>query len=219
MFGNGSVRTEATIVGILLAAGSAARYGGQKLLEPLPDGTPIAIAALRTLLRVLPRVVAVVNAEDETLAEMLAAEGAVIVTCSDCAHRMGRSIAAGVSTASEAEGWLVALADMPFVRPETISIVARRLGNGAVICAPCYRGQRGHPVGFAACFHEELLAIRGDTGARGIIDRNIASLDLCECDDAGVLRDIDTPADLRDPQSHLLSARKPGADVPDSAEQ
>lgn len=47
------------IVGILLAGGSARRFGADKLLHPLPDGVPIAVAAARNLAAALPRVVAV----------------------------------------------------------------------------------------------------------------------------------------------------------------
>jgi len=36
------------IAGILLAAGCGSRFGANKLLAPLADGTPLAIAALKT---------------------------------------------------------------------------------------------------------------------------------------------------------------------------
>ena len=47
-------------------------------------------------------------------------------------------------------GWVVALADMPWIRTETIAAVADALARGAMIAAPDYAGVRGHPVGFAA---------------------------------------------------------------------
>ena len=40
--------------GLLLAAGSARRFGGGKLLAKLPDGCPVGVAACRTLLAALP---------------------------------------------------------------------------------------------------------------------------------------------------------------------
>ena len=49
------------ITGILLAAGSARRFGSNKLLHPLLTGVPIAVTAARRLLAVLPRCVAVVR--------------------------------------------------------------------------------------------------------------------------------------------------------------
>ncbi|MCE7877990.1 MAG: nucleotidyltransferase family protein, partial [Betaproteobacteria bacterium PRO3] len=68
-------------VGILLAAGSARRFGGDKLLALLPDGTPVGVASARTLVAVLPRTVAVVRSGDDALADALADAGATIVRC------------------------------------------------------------------------------------------------------------------------------------------
>ncbi|NIR61750.1 MAG: hypothetical protein GWO02_20815, partial [Gammaproteobacteria bacterium] len=56
--------------------------------------------------------------------------------------------------------------------------------------------QRGHPVGFAARFRDELLACRGDTGARVLLERQAERLVTFATDDPGVLADVDTPADL-----------------------
>ena len=58
----------APIVGILLAAGSASRFGGGKLLATLPDGTAVGVAALRNLLAAVDAVIAVVRPGDDVLA-------------------------------------------------------------------------------------------------------------------------------------------------------
>jgi CTP:molybdopterin cytidylyltransferase MocA len=58
------------ICGILLAAGAAKRFGGGKLLHPLPDGTPLGVAAARNLAMALPGVLAVVRPGDSALAAM-----------------------------------------------------------------------------------------------------------------------------------------------------
>jgi molybdenum cofactor cytidylyltransferase len=109
---------------------------------------------------------------------------------------MGTSFAAGVRAAADAHGWVVALADMPFLRPETIRVVAQALSDGAAIAAPAYRGERGHPVGFARRFFDELASLRGDEGARELLKRYPNLLTLYDVDDPGVLRDIDKPSDL-----------------------
>ena len=41
-----------------------------------------------------------------------------------------------------------------------------------------------------------LLNLQGDEGARSVIGRHHCELEIIECDDRGILRDIDTPADL-----------------------
>jgi len=184
------------IVGILLAAGSATRFGSDKLLHPLPHGVPIAVQAARRLKNVLGRIVAAVRPNAPELSVLLRAEGCEVVVCENASEGMGASLACAVRAAGPGDGYLVALADMPFIRPETIRRVAERLEAGASIVAPVWRGQRGHPVGFAARFREPLERLVGDAGAREVLGAEQGSLELVECDDPGVVRDVDTRADL-----------------------
>lgn len=186
----------ATIVGVLLACGAGTRFGGHKLLHPLDDGTPLGVASLRAMQGGVSHSIAVIRAGDGALHQLLAGAGATIVECSDCHAGMGHSIAAGVRASADAGGWLIALADMPFVLPASVAAVADGIRRGALICAPSYRGQRGHPVGFRADLYAELTALRGDQGARSIIERHHDDLAAIDCDDVGVLCDIDTPSDL-----------------------
>jgi molybdenum cofactor cytidylyltransferase len=109
---------------------------------------------------------------------------------------MATSIAAGVQAASQSDGWLIMLADMPWVQAKTIELLKEELLAGASIVAPVYRGQRGNPVGFSARWRDNLLALRGDTGARELLSQNPHELTLLETDDQGVLLDVDFPDDL-----------------------
>jgi molybdenum cofactor cytidylyltransferase len=189
-------RSGAPIVGILLGAGSASRFGGAKLLATLPDGTTVGVAALRNLLAAVDSVIAVVRPGDDTLANAMLASGARVTVCPDAGDGMGASLAWGVRAAPVAAGWLVALADMPWIQPLTIKRVADAVRNGAALVAPRYRDARGHPVGIAAKFYGELATLSGDEGARRLVASHTALLELVAVDDAGVVRDVDTPADL-----------------------
>jgi molybdenum cofactor cytidylyltransferase len=184
------------ITGILLAAGSASRFGSNKLLHLLPDGTPIALAAARNLIAAIPDCVAVVRPGARELTRVLRAEGFKVVASTHADKGMGHTLASGVRTAREASGWVVALADMPYIQPATIRRIADELVDGGVIVAPGFDGERGHPVGFARRFHEELRALTGDEGARKLIGAYKNSLTVLDLRDPGVLRDIDTRADL-----------------------
>lgn len=156
----------------------------------------MAVAALRNLQAALPDVVVVVSPESDRLAGLFAGSGARVTVCPHAERGMGASLAWGVESASGAEGWIVALADMPFIRPQTIAAVARVLEAGALCAAPFHSGRRGHPVGFAAALRAELLVLDGDEGARSVLTRHAAQLERVDCDDPGILRDIDRPADL-----------------------
>ena len=182
--------------GILLAAGASSRFGANKLLHPLPDGTPIAIASARTLLAALPGALAVVRPGSEPLQKLLREAGCEVTVCPRAEEGMGLSLAHAVAASGTAGGWVVALADMPFIRPDTITAVAARLEAGALIAAPVLCGERGHPVGLSAALREELLVLQGDEGARSVLKRHAVSIQLVEVDDAGIHRDVDTPGDL-----------------------
>lgn len=184
------------IVAVLLAAGAGTRFGGGKLLHPLDDGVAIAAHAARNLIAADLDVVAVTRPGDFPLADMLEQEGCHVSTCADAVRGMGYSLAHGVATAREAAGWVVALADMPRVRPSTIRAIAAAIADGASIAAPRCQGRRGHPVGFAPALREELLALTGDSGARAVLERHRDALRLINCDDAGVLLDVDSRSDL-----------------------
>lgn len=190
------VSDERHYCGILLAAGRSMRFGSDKLLHPLADGMPMSVVSARAMTSAMPRVVAVVDRRNASLCELLGTAGIDIVTVSRDGEGMGTSLATGIAATADAEGWVVALADMPFISPATIGRVLAALTAGAPIAAPAYKGRRGHPVGFDRRFRDELTALRGDEGARGLLAVHADQLELIDCDDAGVLRDIDVPADL-----------------------
>lgn len=198
-------------VAVLLAGGIGSRFDASgrrnKLLQPLPGDAPgrsVAAASAHALLAVLPRVIAVVRPDRPELMAQLRAAGCEIVSGEASLRGMGASLAAGVraSLASAppaalgaAQGWLVALADMPFIRPASIRAVVDALDDPQAVVAPRYLGQRGHPVAFGQAHGAVLAELDGDLGARALL-RDSARVSWVDLDDPGVVRDIDTPADL-----------------------
>lgn len=183
------------ITGILLAAGEGRRFGGTKLLHPLAGGLSVGLAALHALQAVLERVIAVVAPDQAAIAEHLAKAGARVVICPQARTGLGASLACGVRAAPD-DAWLIALADMPCIRPSTIARVAAAIAGGAALATPVYQGRRGHPVGFDNRFFRDLSALRGDEGARRLIQAHASDLCPIPTDDAGVLFDVDSPGDL-----------------------
>jgi molybdenum cofactor cytidylyltransferase len=184
---------------VLLAAGAGSRFGGAKLLAPLPDGTPVGVAALRNLLTLAVPVTAVVRPEDRRLAAVLIAEGAVVVECPDAALGMAHSLACAIRSIGSADGvtgWLIALGDMPRVKPATIAAIAAGLRGPTDIVVPFHRGKRGNPVAIGAAYRQDLLDLSGDIGARALFERHGRNVSKLEVDDPGVLTDVDTPRDL-----------------------
>jgi molybdenum cofactor cytidylyltransferase len=195
----------APVVGILMAAGRGRRFDplGQrnKLLQALPGsgGEPIVVAAARKLLAVLPTVIAVVPPEDGGVGALLSDLGCQVTVCPDADSGMAASLVHALrhslSLVQPSPGaWLVALGDMPHVAPATLQELADALAAGAEIAVPTMHGRRGNPVGFGRIHLEALLALQGEQGARGLLQR--CPVTEVAADDPGIFQDIDTPADL-----------------------
>ena len=191
------------MVGILLAAGFSRRFGSaDKLLHPLPDGRPIALASAANLVQAIPNSIAVLRPDNQFLEKLLLDAGLKVVFCAEYDQQMADSLATAIRFSAdlegEKEGFVIALADMPFIQPATIIKVATQLkseGESAIVI-PTFGGQRGHPVGFSAQFRVALENLRGDEGARSIIQQHPNSVKLMPTNDRGILADIDTPADM-----------------------
>ncbi|HEY8554744.1 MAG TPA: nucleotidyltransferase family protein [Burkholderiales bacterium] len=185
-----------SIAGVLLAAGESRRFGGRKLLHALPGGGTIGKRSAAALAAAVDRAVAVLAPDDAELAEVMRSAGLEVCCCPDAREGMGASLACGVRATADADGWVVALADMPYVKPATIAAVADALRSGAALAAPVHAGRRGHPVGFTRTYYRDLIALSGDEGARRILQRDAAHMRLLPVDDPGIHRDIDTPDDI-----------------------
>jgi molybdenum cofactor cytidylyltransferase len=192
-------------VGILLAAGRGCRFDPaglrNKLLQPLADGEPVVVASARKLLAAVPRVVAVVAPDDGGVGARLSTLGCDVTVCPDADSGMAASLTHAIrrtlALAPAPRAWLVALGDMPYVDPATLQALAAALAAGADIVAPVVDGRRGNPVGFGAVHLESLLALRGDAGARRLLQAYPVT-DIA-VRDPGIFRDVDTPADLAEP--------------------
>ncbi|MBI2277878.1 MAG: nucleotidyltransferase family protein [Dechloromonas sp.] len=184
------------IVGILLAAGRSRRFGSDKRLQPLADGTPMLLTAARNLAAACPRSIVVIRPDDTALASRLVEAGLETVVCEAAEAGMGHSLAAGIAASADAAGWLVGLADMPYIQPASYRAVVDALQGGARLARPFHEGHPGHPVGFAAEHRGALLALTGDQGGKAIVDANPAALVGCPVDDPGVLKDVDQPSQI-----------------------
>jgi molybdenum cofactor cytidylyltransferase len=202
------MKTPPTI--IVLGAGRGSRYTGarHKLAEPLGNGDSSGDSVLGRTVRNalgsgLPVLVVTTARFADDVAGLVAKRDIVVLGESGVPlGGMGDSIAAGVAARPGAGGWLVMPADMPLVRPATMSAVAAGLGPHPVAYAQ-YQGRRGHPVAFGSELFSELVRLSGEEGARRILARFPGQ--AVEVDDPGVLLDMDTEADLASLRARLAS--------------
>ena len=193
----------------MLAAGASRRFGSDKLLHPvtLRGATlPLAAHSLLSWLETFVHITVVVRPGAESFCSTLesalgANKSARInwIACADAAQGMAASLVCGVRENNDAAGWMIGLADMPAIPVAAIAGVRNALSAGAALAAPSRDGRRGHPVGFASHYRDELLALQGDNGARRLLERDISHVMDIRIDDAGIFADIDVPGDLQSP--------------------
>lgn len=190
--------TEASFAAVVLAAGQASRFGGGKLLA-LYEGRPLLYHALAAA-KAAPvgEIVVVTGADAATVAACAHAfdPGLQIVHAADHAEGMGASLRTGVAALSPAAGVFVFLGDMPRVPHAVLPALADAVREGATAAAPEFEGRRGNPVLLSRALFPAVAALRGDTGARAVLQDLGSGLALVEAQDDGVLFDVDQPADL-----------------------
>jgi molybdenum cofactor cytidylyltransferase len=194
---------------MVLAAGKGSRFGADKRLAVLPggDGRCMLEQVLATFTSVLSPVLVVLRADDDAGLRIVRACGAIPVACEDADFGMGHSLACGARALQGMKGWqgvLIGLADMPRVSPRTLTRLQEVLLAQNKPVAPVRPGAAaqhgkagplGHPRGLPADAVPALLSLRGDQGARHLLDWQLDALHV-EVDDAGILLDVDTPDDL-----------------------
>jgi len=189
------------IFSILLAAGSSRRFGKDKLLQPLSNNKTVVANTVAHIKKATPNVIAVIRPDHAQLENELQALDIRVVVNQHATSGMASSIVAGILASEEADGWIIALADMPWVKEETIYRIKEQLLEGKSIVAPVYENRRGNPVGFSRQWKEELLKLQGDLGARVLLTNNSEKLSVIKTDDKAILMDIDYPDDLDQKES------------------
>ena len=164
------------IAAVVLAAGSATRFGSPKQRLLLP--------------RVLERVRAS-TAVDDIVVVLGAYEvdtDARAVRCPDWERGLGASLRCGLAAlTAPTEAAVVVLADGPELAPEAIDrTVATWREHGDDLVAATYGGVRLHPVVIARA----AWSLVPDDGARTLPARLVA------CDELGAPGDVDRPEDL-----------------------
>lgn len=185
--------------GIVLAAGRSSRMGRPKAALRLgPDGPTFAAAVVRTLRDAgLDRVVVVAGAHPAEVRDAVPVmPGVEVVDHPDWTSGQLSSLLAGLAVLDTPalEAIAVTLVDVPLVRASTVAaLVAAWRATGAAVVRPAIGERHGHPVIFDRATFAALRAAPLDVGAKAVIARYRAEVVDLATDDAGALRDVDTP--------------------------
>ncbi|MFQ5568993.1 MAG: NTP transferase domain-containing protein [Rhodothermales bacterium] len=184
------------LTAIVPAAGHSSRMGtANKLLLPLGDKTILEHVAAAICAAPVEDVVVVTGHQHEQVKAALAGYPVRFAHNARHADGMASSLACGVLAASSAtDGFLICLGDMPFLSSRTITRLRDTFANTprpAILIATA-DGRRGHPVLFDSAYRNALLHLRGDVGARAVIQAHAEAVVEVETGNEALFQDVDT---------------------------
>ncbi len=182
---------------ILLAAGSSSRFGSNKLQHSLPTGKTVFQSSLSIYLPLVSDLLVVVRPDDTLLQKQLNAESVSYLECAESINGMSQSLVSGVRSRSDASGWLIALADMPYVQPGTVKHILQLAGARSIV-QPTYDSIPGNPVYFGREYYSELIQLTGDKGGKEVIQRHHEKLIRFDYETIDEMFDNHIPTDIAD---------------------
>lgn len=192
-----------SVAGIVLAAGLARRFGGNKLSAAFLGKPLLCWAVEAALASRLHTVIVVLGHDSARPGSMLTGEAGnerlrLIV---NKAYRDGQasSVIAGLrAVPGDASAAMFLMGDQPLLDATVIdSLIATHEKSGKSICYPSCNGTRRNPVIFGARLFPEILALTGDTGARALIEANAEDAVCAPFADELLFQDVDRGGDLQ----------------------
>ena len=190
------------VAAVVLAAGGSTRMqAGHKLLLPVNGRPMIAAVVYRVMAAGFRPLVVVTGFNGQAIIQAL--EGLTVQGVVNRRWRQGlaTSLKCGLKALpSETTGVLFVLADMPLVDVKTLVALREqftRLGCDAIVY-PAHQGRQGNPVLFPRRFFSEIMALKGDRGAQGVLRRHAADAIALPVESRAVLVDFDTDQDYAD---------------------
>lgn len=177
---------------LILAAGRSSRMGDgrDKLLEDV-DGVPLLQLMRERAEAVAGRVLVCLPGPEHPRVACLG--GVEPVWVPDADEGMSASIRRGVAVLADAGEVMILPADMPELEATDLAKVWAAHRPGAITRGASAEGVPGHPVIFPQDLLRELQELRGDEGARSVIVRHRARVQLVPLPEEHALTDLDTP--------------------------
>lgn len=186
---------------IILAAGASRRMNGRQKQLLKIDGKTLLRKSLETAVKSVCRpIIVVLGANAEKLKSEVEDTNAQIIINENWGKGLSSSIKIGVETLIKQHNKLSAicimLCDQPLVTTEIINNLATLYKKTDKLIVACkYQDTDGVPAIFSSKLFGELCAVKGDKGARDIIEKYAENLATIEVPEAAL--DIDTPADFQ----------------------
>ncbi len=184
----------AVIAGLILAASQGKRLGAVKPLMPADHAVLLDRVVKQFRKAKLDDLIVVLGHEARQIVQRIPLNGIKIIINSE--HRIGlsSSIQRGLAhVSSRFKAVMIVSGSMALVTTQTVdTLIAEYNASKKGIVVPVHQGQHGHPVLIDMKYLEALLELRGDVGARSVIDSNASDVHEVPIDSDEVLIDIDS---------------------------
>ena len=181
---------------LVLAAGASTRLGQPKQLVKL-GGRPALHRVVSNAVAIAGHAVTVViGAHARDLTHLLGHSPASVILNRDWEEGMASSIRRGMTALpAGCEAVMILLGDQVAVTVDDLKrLVSAWKEQDSVIATATYERHVGVPAIFPRICFSELTELRGDTGARMVLERNSYRLVRVPMSNAAI--DLDTPEDL-----------------------
>ena len=182
---------------LVIAAGSSSRLGQAKQLLPYRNSFLLQYIIEECLASEIGKVTVVLGANQAQIAPKIAPLNCTICYNPDWAAGMGTSIATGIATlnSNEYQGTIIVLSDQPFFTRSLLhALLAKQVATQAPIVAAQYAKGMGPPAFFDANLFPELKKLKGDVGAKPVVQQHFEEVVFVSFPKGHL--DIDTEADL-----------------------
>jgi molybdenum cofactor cytidylyltransferase len=181
---------------LVLAAGASSRLGQPKQLVRLGGRPALHIVVSNAVALTGHAVTVVLGAHAQDMTHLLAHSPASVVVNREWEEGMASSIRRGLAALPPAcDAVMILLGDQVAVTLDDLKrLAAAWKGEDSVIAASVYDQHIGVPAIFPRICFSELAELRGDHGARQVLERNRHRLAHVPMPNAAV--DLDTPEDL-----------------------
>ena len=186
------------ISSILLAAGLSKRMGGENKLTKKIQGIPLIKHSVKNILASsINELIIVLGYQKEIIEKLIDKHEKVkFIFNKDFESGMASSIKTGLNNLSEkTESFFISLGDMPMVSHNIYNQIIKFKDNKEII-VPTYKGQQGNPVLFDKSMKEKVLDIRGDVGAKKILELNKDKILNLEINDQNITKGFNTQDDF-----------------------
>ena len=193
---------------LLLAAGGSSRLGTPKQLLPYGDQTLIRYMVKMAVNSKANPVMVVLGAHADDIVKKIENNKAKVVINNEWQEGMASSIRTGINYLMQeqptAQGAILMVCDQPFVTSQLLNdLIDAHQQTGKPIITCSYANTFGPPTLFHKSIFPDLLQLKGDVGARSILQQHVKDVESIEFPRGS--RDIDTKADYEEISKDTLA--------------